>query len=162
MGASRLTIARNRWNAFIKDATIGTKAITYFPMDDFWYHSRCVGSRRIDQKYSFLIGFRNGVHIWCFSEQMAYDQPPLAPILHVGMHVLFSVTNWKGHVRFARGEIVEIDVKPNREEHVAEALADVLSTDGGVGDALTPCDGPKQPSTEEGTGSSMARCGECC
>eukprot|EP00041_Stephanoeca_diplocostata_P030533 m.927821 g.927821 ORF g.927821 m.927821 type:complete len:117 (+) comp23775_c0_seq21:550-900(+) len=102
MGASRLTIARNRWNAFIKDATIGTKAITYFPMDDFWYHSRCVGSRRIDQKYSFLIGFRNGVHIWCFSEQMAYDQPPLAPILHVGMHVLFSVTNWKGHVRFAR------------------------------------------------------------
>eukprot|EP00041_Stephanoeca_diplocostata_P030536 m.928262 g.928262 ORF g.928262 m.928262 type:complete len:207 (+) comp23775_c0_seq37:4483-5103(+) len=83
------------------------------------------------------------------SEQMAYDQPPLAPILHVGMHVLFSVTNWKGHVRFARGEIVEIDVKPNREEHVAEALADVLSTDGGVGDALTPCDGPKQPSTEE-------------
>jgi hypothetical protein len=45
------------------------------------YHGRCVSGKKFENKYCFLVGFRNAVHIWTSSENMVYDEPPSSGML---------------------------------------------------------------------------------
>lgn len=38
------------WQPFVREPIIGSKAIAYFPADDFWYHGRCVSGKMFENK----------------------------------------------------------------------------------------------------------------
>eukprot|EP00037_Helgoeca_nana_P024683 m.264257 g.264257 ORF g.264257 m.264257 type:complete len:177 (-) comp26721_c0_seq18:1569-2099(-) len=89
------------------------------------YHGRCVSGKKFENKYCFLVGFRNAVHIWTSSENMVYDEPPSSGMLYEGLDVLVSTPTPEGGERYSKGCVNE--TLPN-DVYIVRVLRDDRAT----------------------------------
>ena len=57
-----------------------------------------------------LVRFENAIHLWTLKSKVTVDEPPQTGILYAGLKVLFSLTGWRGDVRFVPGTIVSVQL----------------------------------------------------
>eukprot|EP00729_Bicosta_minor_P005227 gene5227-9379_t len=107
-------LAAHPWETYADTLAVGTPVVAWFSNDsDCWFCGRCVGTRGFDGNPGgadlYLVRFENHLHLWTLKSSLVIDEPPHAGVLCAGLHVLFSLSGWRGDVRFVPGQIVEVN-----------------------------------------------------
>ena len=59
--------------------------------------------------FSALVCTNWGIrHVWLDKRHLVVDVPPDATLIYVGLPLLYSVSDWKGNVKFAAGVVAKV------------------------------------------------------